>query len=71
MSLSTRDPESSPWICHVCGKTFTGESMVCSLCFRTTCPEHLCKAASLGGNSSDNESEWLCAECSSGQSGEH
>jgi hypothetical protein len=57
------DPEQSPWICHVCDKKSTGESSVCSICYRTTCTAHLKRAPLFNKERGLYEINWLCVFC--------
>lgn len=38
----SEDSEHSAWLCHVCDyKSQGGQSVACSVCFKTTCSTHL------------------------------
>ena len=58
-----RDPEQSPWICHVCDKRGAGDSMICSACYRTTCRDHLKRVSVYNNQSRLYEITWRCVFC--------
>lgn len=57
------EPEQSPWICHVCDRKATGESLVCSICYRTTCRLHLRRVSNYNRQSGLYEIKWCCVLC--------
>lgn len=57
--------EKSPWICHVCDQTGTGESQSCAQCYMVTCPAHLQVKAVYNEENSLYELQTICLLCAS------
>jgi hypothetical protein len=55
--------EHSPWICHVCDATATGESTACSVCYKTTCALHLKLLTVFNQESGLYEIAPVCVHC--------
>ena len=55
--------ESSPWMCHICDVTSTGESTACSVCYKTTCVMHLKHVTRLNKESGLFELQPICLDC--------
>lgn len=56
--------EVSPWICHVCERTFTtSEGVVCSACFTLSCRSHMITATVLNRKSGLYELVQICTDC--------
>jgi len=60
----TRENQFSPWICHVCDRTFQDiESTACSICYKTTCAAHLRHVAHFNPESDLYELRPICLHC--------
>ena len=57
------EPEASPWLCHVCDIKSTGESVACSVCYRTTCHLHLQHVSVLNEENGLYEIQPVCVLC--------
>lgn len=57
------DHPQSPWICHICDYTDTGESVACSVCYMTTCAKHLKHKMVLNRDSGLYELQPICNDC--------
>ena len=60
----TSEEQLSPWLCHVCDRTFHDiESTVCSICYKTTCSDHLQRIARFNPNTGLYELQPVCLFC--------
>jgi len=55
--------EPSPWMCHICDVTSHSESTACSVCFKTTCLQHLRHVTVLNRESGLFELQPVCLNC--------
>ena len=55
--------DASPWLCHVCESKGKGESQSCSLCYMTTCAEHLRKVSMFNPETGLYEILPICLDC--------
>ena len=59
----TRDPQHSPWLCHICDATSTTESQTCSVCYKVACSAHLRKISIFNKESGIYEIRPVCVMC--------
>jgi hypothetical protein len=57
------DNPHSPWLCHVCNRKSSGESTACSVCYMTTCFQHLKHRTVLNRESGLYELQPVCVSC--------
>ncbi|WP_303721642.1 hypothetical protein [Malonomonas rubra] len=58
------DANHSPWMCHICDYcSNVGEGLVCSECYKITCPQHMTVASVLNPESGLFELKKICVEC--------
>jgi len=51
------------WICHICDATGRGESRACSVCYKTTCAQHLRTLPFYSEQSGLYEMQPVCLHC--------
>lgn len=55
--------ESGPWLCHICDATGTGESIVCSHCYKVACAQHVKHVTSFNPETGLYQLMPVCLEC--------
>jgi len=60
----TESGENTPWMCHICDyKSTGGESTACSVCYKTTCMQHLKHVSVYNSESGLYELRPICLYC--------
>lgn len=57
------EEKNIPWMCHVCDRTGTGESVACAVCYKTTCKAHLSYRSLFNKESGLYEIQPVCVYC--------